>query len=332
MYTKPVSLTSHKLATAPMMEYTDRHARYLFRLLSPNAWVYTEMVTAHALIHGDHNYLLDFHNNEHPIALQVGGSDPKLLALAAEYGCQWNYDEINLNVGCPSDRVQKGRFGACLMKEPNLVAECIDAMQTRSNKPITIKTRIGVDDLADLDFLNQFISINKEAGCRKFIIHARKAYLKGLSPKQNRTVPPIHYNRAYDIKRSHPELIIIVNGEITQTTSLEEHLSMLDGVMIGRAAYHNMYCLAQFENAIYNTPLPARSDIIEQYCSYILQQCEQAKPVPMYSMVRHVMGLYQGIPGARKFRHFISNNRWKSPADIKSLIDFTANLDDDLPH
>lgn len=281
-----------------MMAYTDRHFRYLLRLISKKALLYTEMVTANAIIHGDRDYLLQFHEKEHPIAVQLGGSEPELLARAAKMCAGYGYDEINLNVGCPSERVQNGCFGAALMKEPDLVVDCVKAMQSAVDIPVTVKTRLGVDDIDSDDYLQNFIGrIAEEAGCRTFIMHARKAWLKGLSPKENREIPPLQYERVYRLKEIFPHLKIIINGGIETKEAITTHLEKVDGVMLGRVVCSNPYFLA-------DNCTPSREEIVQQYLPYILE--EYAKGVPMRHMTRHLIGLYQGQPGSRQWRRQLS--------------------------
>jgi tRNA-dihydrouridine synthase A len=235
------------IAVAPMMDWTDRHCRYFMRLLNRDVWLYTEMITAAALCHGDAKQLLRFDESEHPVALQIGGSDPALMVAAAKIGANAGYDEININVGCPSDRVQSGQFGACLMNRPETVAECVQVMRRAVSVPVTIKSRIGVDDHDDYEFLRRFIQISSDAGCEKFVVHARKAILDGLSPKENRSIPPLVYERVYQLKQEFPQLVIVVNGGINTIAECHEHLRFVDGVMIGRQAYQRPWFLAELE-------------------------------------------------------------------------------------
>ena len=304
---------NRKLCIAPMMAYTDRHFRYLLRIISPDAFLYTEMVTAQAVIHGDRNYLLGFSDAEHPIALQLGGSDPASLAEACKIAADFHYDEINLNVGCPSERVQNGCFGAALMKEPDLVSDCVKAMRDAVSIPITVKTRLGVDDHDSDSLLHDFIGKIMEAGCRTVIMHARKAWLKGLSPKENREIPPLEYHRVYQLKKVFPELEIIINGGIETQNAIETHLQYVDGVMLGRVVCNNPYFLAgEF--------FLSRAQIIQRYLPYILR--EYANGVPMRHMTRHLIGLYQGEPGARRWRRALS----EASADDKQLVRGIAHL------
>jgi tRNA-dihydrouridine synthase A len=289
-----------------MMDWTDRHCRYFHRLLSPRARLYTEMVTSAALVRGGQLRLLEHSQQEHPLALQLGGSDPRELARAARLGADAGYDEINLNVGCPSDRVQSGRFGACLMREPALVGDCVGAMRQEVGIPVTVKCRIGVDDQDDYADLQQFTETMLEAGVGVLAVHARKAWLQGLSPKENRDIPPLDYERVYRLKREFPELIVIINGGIVALEQVQAHLRKVDGVMLGRAAYHDPYLLAQIEAALYGRPLPRRRDVLEHMQPYV--ESELARGTALKHVSRHLLGLYQGEPGARGFRRVISEN------------------------
>lgn len=294
------------ISIAPMMAYTDRHFRYLLRLITKNTLLYTEMVTAQAVVYGDQTRLLSFHESEHPVALQLGGSDPHLLAKATQLGEKWGYDEINLNVGCPSPRVQKGCFGAALMKEPKLVADCFSAMQAATELPVTIKTRLGVDDCDSEAFLHDFIGIQAAAGCQTFILHARKAWLKGLSPKENRNVPPLDYERVYRLKAIFPSLNIMINGGITDLESTKAHCEKLDGVMIGRQACATPFMFSAVD-ALFYDQLPShvtRQSVLSRYMPYILS--EYAKGVPMRHLTRHLIALFQGESGARVWRRRLS--------------------------
>lgn len=296
-----------------MMEWTDRHCRYFHRLLSPHAWLYTEMVTTAALIHGDVARHLRFDAAEHPVALQLGGSEPSDLARCAALAQAWGYDEVNLNCGCPSERVQRGAFGACLMAEPTLVADCVRAMTDACVLPITVKHRIGIDKIESYEFVRDFVGEVARAGCNTFIVHARNAWLKGLSPKENREIPPLRYEWAYRLKADFPSLEILVNGGITETAQISAHLDRLDGVMIGREAYHHPYKLALWEAAFFGDPssddaplTPSRRSIMEQLASYAeREQTEHGTPVR--NVTRHVLGLYNGLPGARAFRRMLSD-------------------------
>lgn len=310
-----------RLSVAPMMDWTDRHCRYFLRLLSKRTLLYTEMVNTGAIKFGDRDYHLGFNSSEHPIALQLGGSDAAELADACTIANDYHYDEINLNCGCPSDRVQKGRFGACLMAEPNLVADCVTAMQQATDVPVTVKSRIGIDDLDSYQHLLDFIGPVSDAGCSTFVVHARKAWLKGLSPKQNREVPPLDYQRVYQLKRDLPDLEIIINGGITTIEQAEEHLRHLDGVMIGREAYHNPYLLAEVDQRVFgeSTPIPSRVEVYQQFIQYVEQQQLQQE-IKLSHMSRHILGLFQGLPGARKFRRYISEHAHLPGAGADTLL------------
>ena len=303
-----------------MMDWTDRHCRYFMRLLSPNAMLYTEMVTAAAIHHGDYAALLEYDASEHPIALQVGGSDPALMAEAALRGAEFGYDEVNINVGCPSDRVQSGQFGACLMARPDVVAACVRVMRTECDVPVTVKTRIGIDDEDSYEFLKRFVDEQRAAGCRKFIVHARVAILDGLSPKENRTVPPLKYERVIRLKRDLPELEIVLNGGITSVAQVDEVLEYVDGVMIGRQAYHDPYFLAQLEQHFNPgwTP-PDRRSVIMTMIPYI--EREMARGERLGRITRHMLGLFTGQPGARAWRRHISENAFKDGAGPEVLTD-----------
>lgn len=314
-----------KVFIAPMMDWTDRHCRYFMRLLSPSAFLYTEMVTAAALTHGDAKKLLRFDASEHPIALQIGGSDPRTMAEAAKLGAEEGYDEININVGCPSDRVQSGQFGACLMSNPTLVADCVRAMRSVVDVPVTIKTRIGIDNFDNYEFLRSFIDANIEAGCDTFIVHARKAILAGLSPKENRSVPPLDYGRVYQLKQDLPNLNIILNGGIKSIAECEQHLEHVDGVMIGRQAYHQPWFLTELEQAFGNgNSPPDRHDIVRQMLPYI--ESEMAAGAELKHITRHMLGLFAGLPGARAWRRYLSENAHKKGGGIEVLETALAKL------
>jgi tRNA-dihydrouridine synthase A len=301
-----------------MMDWTDRHCRYFHRLLSPHARLYTEMVTSAALVRGKQLRLLEHSQQEHPVALQLGGSDPRELAEAARYGAQAGYDEINLNVGCPSDRVQSGRFGACLMREPALVGDCVKAMRDAVSVPVTVKCRIGVDDQDEYADLQHFTETMIEAGVEVLVVHARKAWLQGLSPKENREIPPLDYERVYRLKREFPQLVVVINGGITTVQAMRQHLAHVDGVMLGRAAYHEPYVLAQVEAALYDMPLPSRDSVLQHMRPYI--EAELARGTALKHITRHLLGLYQGEPGARAFRRILSEGAHLSGANW-SLIE-----------
>ncbi|MDH3579578.1 MAG: tRNA dihydrouridine(20/20a) synthase DusA [Hyphomicrobiales bacterium] len=308
-----------RFCVAPMMECTDRHCRYFLRLITRHTLLYSEMVTAGALIHGDRDRLLAFDPAEQPLALQLGGSDPRALAQAARIGADFGYGEINLNVGCPSDRVQSGRFGACLMGEPELVADCVAAMQAAVDVPVTVKCRTGIDERDSDEELERFIGVVAAAGCKTFVVHARKAWLTGLSPKQNRDVPPLDYQRVYRLKKSHPELEIVINGGIETLADAERHLAHVDGVMLGRAAYHNPYLLARVDAMIFGETgrAPTRARVVAGFSAYIEDQL--ARGVRLHQMTRHILGLYNGLPGARAFRRHLSEQASRPEAALPVL-------------
>jgi tRNA-dihydrouridine synthase A len=312
---------SHRFCVAPMLDWTDRHCRYFHRLLSKNALLYTEMVTTGALIHGNSLRFLQFNQEEHPIALQLGGSNPRDLAICTKMAEDFGYDEVNLNVGCPSDRVQNGKFGACLMAEPQLVADCVAAMQANVNIPVTVKSRIGIDDRDSYEELTQFMMTVAQAGCQTFIIHARKAWLKGLSPKENREVPPLRYDVVFQLKRDFPELEIIINGGITTMEQSKTLLEQVDGVMLGREVYQNPYLLAEVDNVLFGDDLPilSREQVIFALLPYIEEQMKQPE-MRLNSISRHVLGLFHGEYGARLWRRFLSENACKSNAREKILL------------
>lgn len=305
-----------------MMDWTDRHCRYFHRLLSGHALLYTEMVTTGALVHGDVPRHLDFHAEEHPVALQLGGSDPTDLAHSAKLGQQWGYDEINLNCGCPSERVQRGAFGACLMAEPQLVADCVKAMVDVVDVPVTVKHRIGIDKNESYDFVRDFVGTVSEAGCGVFIVHARNAWLKGLSPKENREIPPLRYELVHQLKREFPHLTIAVNGGITTDTQIADQLQQLDGVMVGREAYHNPWVMASWDEAFFGAAPSemTRESVEAQMCDYMVRQAA-AYGTSWSSVARHMLGLRNGLPGARKWRQVWSDHRLKTlgPHEVMAL-------------
>jgi len=301
------------------MDWTDRHCRYFMRLLSPSAFLYTEMVTANAIHYGDADELLRYDMSEHPIAVQLGGSDPALMAEAAMLAAKVGYDEININVGCPSDRVQSGQFGACLMSNPELVAECVRAMRAEVDVPVTVKNRIGIDDLDSDEFLTRFVDTVAAAGCNKFVVHARIAILGGLSPKQNRSVPPLNYDRVFRLKQSHPELEIVINGGLQSLPQVDEALQHVDGVMIGREAYNHPYFLAELENHLNpDWRPPDRRDVVDKMIPYIEEQLAQGEKLGR--MTRHMLGLFTGQPGARAWRRYLSENAFKENAGAEVVI------------
>jgi len=320
---KPTSIF-RRFCVAPMLDWTDRHERYFLRLLSRHAWLYTEMVTTGAILHGDQTRHLDFHPAEHPVALQLGGSDPQALARCSEIAQKHGYDEVNLNVGCPSDRVQSGRFGACLMAEPELVADCVRAMQAACSVPVTVKSRTGIDHHDSDRFLYDFISRVADAGCQTFIVHARAAWLQGLSPKENREIPPLNYERVMRLKQRLPHLEIIINGGLADDAQCLSLLDTLDGVMLGRDAYHNPYRMARVDQVFFNDPRPvaSRGEIMTALLPYVREQLAQG--TPLQHMTRHILGLYKGQPGGRLFRRHLSENAFRKNAGISVLEDAWA--------
>jgi tRNA-dihydrouridine synthase A len=306
--------SSWRMSVAPMMDWTDRHCRYFHRLLTKNTLLYTEMVTTGALLHGDVPRHLDFNEEEHPVALQLGGSEPEDLAKAAKLGEQWGYDEINLNCGCPSERVQRGAFGACLMNEAALVADGVKAMLDAVSIPVTVKHRIGIDKTESYDFVRDFVGMVAEAGCQVFLVHARNAWLKGLSPKENRDIPPLRYEMVYQLKKDFPQLTICINGGIKTTAEVHEHLKHVDGVMIGREAYHNPYWMMDWDKEFYgNTSVDAlsRDEIEAQMCDYMARRAAQFQ-TPTHTISRHMLGLRHGQSGSRGWRQVWSDHRLKS--------------------
>jgi len=305
----------HRICVAPMMDWTDRHDRYFLRLITRHTLLYTEMVTTSAILHGDRDYLLGYDPAEHPVALQLGGSEPEKLARCARIAADLGYDEVNLNVGCPSDRVQSGRFGACLMAEPHVVADCVVALREAVTIPVTVKTRIGIDERDSYEELVRFVDCVAAAGCEVFIIHARKAWLTGLSPKENREIPPLRYDVVHRLKDDFPHLVIILNGGLTSLDQIAAHLNNLDGIMIGRAAYENPYLLAPIDQYFFGAaaPPPSRHQVIEQFISYVERQLAQG--VPLTAMTRHILGLFQGLPRARAWRRYLSENAHRRGAD-----------------
>ncbi|WP_334127808.1 tRNA dihydrouridine(20/20a) synthase DusA [Sneathiella sp.] len=307
------------ISVAPMMDWTDRHDRYFLRLITRRALLYTEMVTTGAILFGDTDRFLRFDPAEQPLALQLGGSEPEALAKCSRIAETYGYREVNLNVGCPSDRVQNGRFGACLMAEPETVAACVLAMQEATSLPVTVKTRIGIDDLDSYAYFSDFVGRIAETGIQTFIIHARKAWLTGLSPKENRTVPPLDYDRVYRLKADFPQLEIILNGGVTSHDEIARHLTKVDGVMVGREAYQNPYFLAEIDQRYYgeDDETPERREIIDQMLPYVAR--EMAAGVPLNSITRHMLGLFQGRPGARAWRRHLSENAHKKGASLDIL-------------
>jgi tRNA-dihydrouridine synthase A len=303
-----------------MMEWTDRHCRYFLRLISRRAFLYTEMVTAEAVLYGNRDRVLGFSAEEHPVGLQLGGSDRGKLAAAAKIGADYGYDEINLNIGCPSDRVQSGRFGACLMAEPDLVAQCVSAMGDAAGLPVTVKCRIGIDDQDAEESLDRFIDGVADVGCRTFIVHARKAWLKGLSPKENRDVPPLDYGRVVRLKARRPDLEIVVNGGIESFEGAETHFGDVDGVMLGRAAYADPYLLAEVDRALFGVKArpPSRLEVFDRFAPYV--EAQLANGARLNQMTRHILGLFHGQPRARAFRRHLAENAHLDGAGIDVLL------------
>ncbi len=319
---KTMKNQSHRFSVAPMMDGTDRHCRYFYRLLSRRARLYTEMITADAIIHGDRERLLGFDTREHPVALQLGGGDPVKLAQAASIGEAFGYDEINLNVGCPSGRVQSGAFGACLMKQPALVARCVAAMRGAVDIPVTVKCRIGVDDQAPEESLFEFIDAVAQSGCNIFIVHARKAWLDGLSPKENRTIPPLDYGLVRRLKRERSGLTVVLNGGLESLAQARAEHHGVDGVMLGRAAYGTPYILSDVDREFFGetAPAPLRDDVACAMSDYLKAQFVQG--VRPHSITRHMLGLFHGAPGARTWRRFLSEN---APASRDDILDRAAD-------
>ena len=324
-------------SVAPMMDMTDRHCRAFLRLFSPNFRLYTEMVVAGSIIYGDRQRFLGFDVSEHPVALQLGGSDAAKLAMCAQLGQEWGYDEINLNVGCPSSRVKDAQFGACLMAKPRLVAECVQTMIESVTIPITVKCRTGIDNLDSYEFLKSFIETVAQSGCKRFIIHARKAWLTGLSPKENRTIPPLHYETVYQLKQDYPEFNIVINGGITNIHEIERHLHYTDGVMLGRQAYHNPWLLQEIDRHFFTDDesnierYPDRVSIVNAYLPYI--QTQLAQGVFLRHMTRHMLSLFHGQPGAKSWRRYLSSHGSKKhagPEVIFEALKFVDNKNDSL--
>ena len=307
------------VSVAPMMDWTDRHCRYMLRLISQRALLYTEMVTVEAILRGDRQRLLGFDESEHPVALQLGGSDPRLLAECARIGADWGYDEINLNVGCPSNRVQSGRFGACLMREPERVAQCVQSMASVVDLPVTVKSRIGVDNQDEWSSLSKLARLAHEAGASRHIVHARKALLHGLSPKQNREVPPLRYDIVYRLKAEMPEITIVANGGIGTLEEIDLHISRVDGVMLGRAVYQNPFILAMIDRFYFDSGIAPRSrrEVSLEMLAYI--EKETVNGTPLRAITRHMFGLFQGLPGARAWRRCLSETAHAMPEPVKAI-------------
>lgn len=312
-------MLNNTFSVAPMLDWTDRHQRYFLRLISHHALLYTEMVTTGAIIFGDRDRYLQFNNEEHPVSLQLGGSDVKHLAECTKIAEDYGYDEVNLNLGCPSNRVQNGSFGACMMAEPELVAECISAMKASTSIPVSAKTRIGIDDKDSFEELVHFVGTLHEAGCEDFVIHARKAILQGLSPKENRTIPPLKYDVVYKIKELFPQCHISLNGGVKTLDETVEHLKHVDGVMMGREAYHNPYLLSDIDRLLFKDDrlVLTRHQIVESMFPYI--EKEMAKGVRLQSIVRHILGVFQGVNGTKAWKRFLSENAHKENAGIDVL-------------
>lgn len=327
-------MISHKLSCAPMLDWTDRHCRYFYRLMSKHTVLYTEMVTTGAILHGKGDYL-SYNDAEHPLVLQLGGSNVKDMTECAKIAEQYGYDEININVGCPSDRVQNGRFGACLMAEPQLVAECVSEMQAATNIPVTVKSRIGIDDLDSYEFLHTFIEQVASAGCLHFIIHARKAWLTGLSPKQNRDIPPLDYSRVYQIKQDFPDLEISINGGIKTLEEANNHLQHIDGVMIGREIYNSPYLLAEVDQQIYNLEkdtitrqqvINLMADYVDEYIHSAVNSIGTQSNPRAWHVFRHMLGMCNGLAGARQYRRYLSESARQSDANGNTLKEAFAKV------
>lgn len=313
----PIPPLSRRFSVAPMMDWTTSDCRVFHRLMSRHTLLYTEMVTTGALLHNDPARFLDYHASEHPLALQLGGSDPDQLARCAKLAEEWGYDEVNLNVGCPSDRVQNNMIGACLMAHPKLVADCLAAMQAATSIPVTVKHRLGIDDMDSFEQLQQFVETVRESGCKSFTIHARKAILQGLSPKENREIPPLIYDYVYRIKQLYPDLEVVINGGIKTIEQCLGHLEHVDGVMIGREAYQNPYpLLSQIDAQLFDDPhpIPSRLDIAESFIPYLEQRIEQGQS--LYSVIKHLLGLFHGERGGKQFRRYLSENGHQRDAGI----------------
>ena len=309
---------NRKVSVAPMMDCTDRHERFFLRLISKNTLLYTEMIVDEAINRGDKKKLLEFHTNEKPVALQIGGSSPKLLAEASKVGEDFGYDEINLNLGCPSKKVQKNKFGACLMKEPNLVADCLNEMVSATKLPVTVKTRIGYDNIDNYENIFNFVNLLSKTGVKTFIIHARKAMLGKFTPKQNLNIPPLKYDIVYRLKKDFPKLKIIINGGITTVEQIKNHLRLVDGVMIGRSIYHSPYFLADIEKEVFsNEKIPSREDVIKELIDYV--KLEISKGTKLHHIMRHTLGLFHGISGSSFWKRYLSENMCVRDADIQKI-------------
>ena len=309
---------NRKVSVAPMMDCTDKHERYFLRLISKNVLLYTEMIVSEAIDRGDKKKLLSFNLSEKPVALQLGGSSPKLLANASKIGEEFGYDEINLNLGCPSKKVQKNKFGACLIKEPNLVADCLNEMQTKTKLPVTVKTRIGYDKVEDYESLFNFINLLKSTGVKTFIIHARKAMLGKFTPKQNLNIPPLKYEMVYKLKKDFKDLEIIINGGVASTDQVKEHLNKVDGVMIGRSIYHSPYMLADIEREIFNNnEVLSRPDVVKELAFYLKQEIK--KGTRINQIMRHTLGLFHGVTGSSFWKRYLTENMCVRDADVQKI-------------
>lgn len=316
------AVVNRRFCIAPMMDCSDRHSRFFLRLFSDHVLLYTEMITAAAVLHGDRDHLLGFNKEEHPLGVQLGGSDPEQLFRAAQICAEYGYDEINLNCGCPSDRVQSGSFGACLMKDPTLVADCVAALRSATSLPVTVKHRTGIDQQDDYETFAGFAATQIDAGAQALIVHARNAWLQGLSPKQNREIPPLKYDWVYQLKRDFPDHEIIINGGIKTLEACREHLLHVDGVMLGREPYQNPYLLHNVDQVIFDQPkleVPTRIAMLHRVYPYIEQQLGQG--MPLTHMVRHIIGLFHGEPNARRWRRYLSENAHRKKADIEILYE-----------
>lgn len=325
--TEPDRNTAHALCVAPMMAWTDRHCRFFHRLLAPHARLYTEMLTADAVRFGERAHLLAYNPEEHPVALQLGGAEPAAMAEAARIGADFGFDELNINVGCPSDRVQNGRFGACLMAEADRVADCVAAMRAVVDVPVTVKTRIGIDDRDDYAFLADFADAVHSAGCGTLIVHARKAWLSGVSPKANREIPPLRYEHVAAIKRDFPSLSVVINGGVHSADEVATHLKTLDGVMLGRAAYQQPYVLAEAEARLFGTPAPSRAGVVDALTPYVTR--ELAAGTPLKAITRHILGLFHACPGGRRWRRVLSENAHRTDAGPELLTRALAEVEPD---
>lgn len=312
-----MNLPRYLVSVAPMMDYSDRHFRYIMRLMTKKSLLYTEMINTQAIIHGDRHKLLDFSEEEKPVALQLGGDNPQQLAECARIGQDWGYDEINLNVGCPSARVQSGNFGACLMAQPHKVAQCVEAMSEAVTIPVTVKHRIGIDQQDSYEFMADFVRILAESGCGRFVVHARKAWLQGLSPKENRDIPPLRYEEVYRLKKEFPHLLIDINGGIKTIDEIRHHLNYVDGVMVGRIACDNPYLMAQIDQQIYGdlSPIPSREDIINNLADYVDKKC--ALNVKLNTIMRHLLQIFAGQPGTKLWKRYITENGYSPDADFQ---------------